>query len=198
MMISSFQATMGRELALRTLSHPGPLGLLRRWRSGKLVAIADIYIPYRLYKITVDDRRAKLTKYYAVDAAAGLLDLYEFTSPPPDGKFVEVETRNFHPVRLGESETKLLVLKKARRSLFARGFFHMVDPVICAEFVRPEFYMPYWAGFYGDGQNVRVTALDAVRHTVEGSKVSEVVKLWLMDQEIESLAGQTSARQDSV
>src|SRR5260370_34413056 len=117
----------------------------------------------------VGDRRAKLTKYYAVDGAAGLLDLYEFTSPPPDGKFFEVETRNSHPVRLGESETKLLVLKTARRSLFARGFFHMVDPVLCAEFVRPEFYMPSSAGFYVDGHTGTVTALDAVRHTVEWS-----------------------------
>src|SRR5215467_6825153 len=163
MTISTIPRTMGYEAALRRLTGTGGVGSFRRWFTGTLRGVAAIYIPYRLYKVTLDGRGIGSVRFYAVDAALGTLDPYEFAMPPEQDAWVRIDTRNFHPVRLNESQTKTIVVEKARRALYARGFFRLANPAITAELIEPEFYLPYWAGFYGDEQNVRVTVLNAVR-----------------------------------
>jgi len=172
---------MGYEAALRTLNTAQGLGIVRRWLTGTLRAIAEIYIPYRLYKVTLDDHRVQNIRYYAVDAVVGTLDPYEFIDAPAD-TWVKVDTRNFHPVRLNESRTKGIVVEKVRRMLYSRGFFRLANPGITAELIEPEFYLPYWAGFYGDEQNISVIVLNAVRQKVEGSKMRHAVQTWLQLQ----------------
>jgi len=181
MTIFSLQPRIGYESALRKLSPSGTLGALRRWVSGPLRAVAGIHIPYRLYKVSVDNRRFHGVRYYAVDAAAGTLDPYEFAIPPGTADYVELETRNFHPVCLDETQTHKMVTEKVRRLLYSRGFFRMANPKITAELLRPEFHIPYWAGFYGDEQNMSVTVLNAVRETVEGKKLRELLQAWLTE-----------------
>src|SRR5215471_15399801 len=112
MTICSLQPRMSYQTALRKLSASGVLGPLRHWMTGPLRGVAGIYIPYRLYKITVDDRRLQSVRFYAVDAAAGTLDPYEFAGPPDAEDCVERETRNCHPVRLDERQTKKIVTEK--------------------------------------------------------------------------------------
>lgn len=165
--------------ALRKLGTADGLGLLRRWLSGSLCGIAEIYLPYRLYKVMLDDRRIQSVRYYAVDATTGTLDPYEFATAPGEDAWIELETRNFHPVRLGESETRKIIVEKVRRLLYSRGFFRLANPNITADLVTPEFYIPYWAGFYGGEQNLSATVLNAVRQTVEGSKMRRAVQTWL-------------------
>jgi hypothetical protein len=182
MIICSLQPAVDRELALRNFSPAGPLGTLRRWRTGKLLGISDIYIPYRLYRVQVEDIRTRSARFLAVDAMSGALDPYEFPEPPLPGKSVEVVTSNSLPVRLAEDETRAFVLEKLRRLLFSNGFFRLAKPVMTAEMMSTTFYIPYWAGFYGGPRNVRVQVLNAVRGTIEGSKVSSLVKAWLLEQ----------------
>jgi hypothetical protein len=181
MTISSLQPRIDYETALRKLSPSGTWGTLRRWVAGPLRGVAAIHIPYRLYKISVDDRRFHSVCHYAVDAAAGTLDPYEFATPPEAADYVELETRNFHPVRLDEMQTHKMVTGKVRRLLYSRGFFRMANPTITAELLRAEFYIPYWAGFYGDERNISLTVLNAVRETVEGKKLRALVQAWLAD-----------------
>lgn len=168
---------MSYEEALRQLS--ARAAGLRRWISGPLRGVAEIYLPYRLYRVTVDDRRLRRVHYYAVDAAAGTLDPYEFTNPPAPDEWMATETRNFYPA-LDEDQTNKMVTEKVRRSLYSRGFFRIINPNITAELIQSEFYIPYWAGFYGDEQNISITVLNAVRCTVEGNKVRRLVKTWLL------------------
>lgn len=172
---------MGYEAALRNLSTSGLRGIVRRCLSGPARAIAEIYIPYRLYKITLNDRRLKSIPFYAVDAATGDLDPYEFAAPPEPHSWMEVETCNAHPVRLEENQTKNIVTEKVRRLMYSRGFFRLASPTITAELVQGEFHIPYWAGFYGDEQNIKVTVLNAVRQTMEGSKLRRLVETWLLE-----------------
>jgi hypothetical protein len=188
MTICSLQSRTGYELALRKLNASGTLGVFHRWLRGPLRGIAEIYLPYRLYKVTLEDRRVRSLRYYAMDAAAGTLDPYEFVTLPKPEAWAEVQTRNLHPVKLEESETRKLTLEKVRRLLFSRGFFQLVNPQISAELVKPEFYIPYWAGFYGNDQNVRVTVMDGVRQTIEGSKVRQLVQAWLLGVSTETPA----------
>jgi hypothetical protein len=180
MMIRSLQSVVDRELAWRSLSPRGPLGILRSWRAGKLLALGDIYIPYRLYQVKLDDHRIRSTRFLAVDAVSGRLDPYEFPESPMPGSCAEVEAKNYLPSRLAEDETHGLILEKVRRLLFSAGFFRLVKPAITAMEVG-EFYIPYWAGFYGELHNVSVLMLNAVRGTIEGSKASNLVKTWLLE-----------------
>ena len=181
MAILSLQRGMSYEEALRKLR--ARAAGLRRWISGPLRGVAEIYLPYRLYRVTVDDSRLRRVRYYAVDAATGKLDPYEFAVPPAPDEWTEVDTRNFHPARLDEGQTNKLVIEKVRRLLYSRGFFRVVNPNIGAELIQSEFYIPYWAGFYGDEQNLSITVLNAVRQTVEGNKVRRLVTTWLLERD---------------
>jgi hypothetical protein len=175
MTICALQNKTSHELALRKLDGSG----VSRWLRGPLRGVAEIYIPYRLYKVTLSDRGVQSSRYYALDAAAGTLDPYEFHTPPEEETLVEVQTRNVHPAKLDENASRSLALEKVRRLLFSRGFFRIVNPQITAELVKPEFHIPYWVGFYGSEQNVKVAVLDGIRQTVEGSKARRIVEAWL-------------------
>ncbi|HEY6969199.1 MAG TPA: hypothetical protein VJA94_08345 [Candidatus Angelobacter sp.] len=166
---------------MRRFTTVGGLEIARRWLTGRFHGIADIYIPYRLYKVTLDDRRIRSVRFYAIDAAVGTLDPYEFARPPQPDSWLRVETGNFHPIRLNEDQTKKFVVEKVRRVLYSRGFFRLANPAISADLIEPEFYLPYWAGFYGDERDVRIIVLNAIRQRVEGSKVRRLVKNWLLE-----------------
>lgn len=182
MQIRSIQSEVTHELAWQRLSSAGASGILRRWMTGRLLGIADIYIPYHLYKVQMDDRRVSTRRLLAVDALSGNLDPFEFAESPMQDRCVHVETRNYLPVQLSEAETHTLALAKFRRLLFSAGFFRLAKPEIAIELIEPALYIPYWAGFYGEEQSVRILALDAVRGTIEGSKVTNSVKAWLLEE----------------
>ena len=65
----------------------------------------------------------------------------------------------------------------------ASWLVNIVNPSIRAELIRPEFYIPYWVGFYGDEHNLSLTVLNAVRRTVEGSKARRLMKAWLSERD---------------
>jgi hypothetical protein len=177
---------MGRDLAWRRLKPSGPAGLLLRWFFGPVNGIAEIYIPYRMYKVVVTDSRVKSTHCIAVDAAAGTLDPYEFPALPEPAAWEDVTSSNAHPAALEESQTRRIAVERTRRLFFSRGFFRLQSPQITAEWIGPEFYIPYWAGFYGDEHNVRIKVLDAVRQTVEGGKVRQLITRWLLQAQAEA------------
>src|SRR5215471_930385 len=97
-------------IALRKLAFPGVGGVLQRWWNGPLRGVADIYIPYRLYSISVEDRRFRRIHYYAQDSASGTLDPYEFAALPESQEWTEIEAPNCHPVKVVESKTRELVI----------------------------------------------------------------------------------------
>jgi hypothetical protein len=175
MLIRSLQSVVEREQALSKFSH--------RWMSGKLLGVADIYIPYRLYKMNLEDRRVRTTRLLAIDAVSGNLDPFEFSETPLQNRYTDMETRNFLPAQLSEPETHAAALAKFRRLLFSAGFFRLAKPVISVELVESVLFIPYWAGFYGQEHSVRVLMLDAIRGTIEGGKITSSVKAWLLEGE---------------
>ena len=186
MTFRSLQRRMGRDLAWRRLKPSGSAGLLLGWFSGPVKGIAEIYIPYRMYKVVVTDSRVKSARCIAVDAAAGTLDPYEFPALPEADAWEEVTSRNVHPAALEESQTRRIAIERTRRLFFSRGFFRLQSPQITAELIGPEFYVPYWAGFYGGQPNVKIKVLDAVRQTVEGGKVRQLITSWLLQAQAEA------------
>ena len=173
MLIRSLQSVVEREQAFSKFS--------RRWMSGKLLGVADIYIPYRLYKINLEDRRVRTARLLAIDAVSGNLDPFEFSESPLQSRCVDMETRNYLPAQLSEPETHAAALAKFHRLLFSAGLFRLAKPVISVELVEAVFFMPYWAGFYGQECSVRVLLQDAIRGTIEGGKITSSVKAWLLE-----------------
>lgn len=182
MLIKSLKSRVNREQALHLLSSSGMSGVLRRWLTGDLVLLADIYIPYRLYKVACEDPKSQSAHFYAIDALSGLLDPYQFSEVPMQSEFVGIETQNLMPPSLDEGRTRELAIEKVRRVIFSRGFFRLAHSRITAELIQPELYIPYWAGFYGSKQDLGIMVLDAVRRTIEGRKVSHAIKAWLLDE----------------
>src|SRR5882672_6358239 len=181
MLIRSLQPAVEREVALRKLSPAGPSGILRHWTTGKFLGLSEIYIPYRLYRVKVEDRGVQSSRLLAVDAVSNTLDPFEFAEPPMKDSCSDIETRNHLPARLAETETRASVIAKARRLLFSAGFFRLAKPAISAELIESEFYVPYWAGFYGEEKSVSVVMLDAIRGTIEGGKATHAVRAWLAE-----------------
>jgi len=184
-MIYSLSATLTRDEAMQILAPPGIPGRVQRWQRGHLRAIASIYIPYRLYKTLIDDRGVQTIRYCAVDAASGTLDPYEFPGQPA---VVEVTTRNALPALVEESQTRELAIEKVRRLLYSAGFFRLMNPTITAELAGQEFYVPYWAGFFDARGDLKIAAVNAVRHSVEGEKVRCLIQEWLIEQPLENSA----------
>lgn len=181
MLIRSLQPAVEREVALRKLSPAGPSGIFRRWTTGKFLGLGEIYIPYRLYRVKVEDHGVQSSRLLAVDAVSNTLDPFEFAELSTKDSCRDIETRNYIPARLSEAETRASVLAKVRRLLFSAGFFRLAKPVLSAELIESEFYIPYWAGFYGEEKNVGVVMLDAIRGTIEGGKATHSVRAWLLE-----------------
>ncbi|HMD47718.1 MAG TPA: hypothetical protein VKG79_01415, partial [Bryobacteraceae bacterium] len=57
-------------------------------------------------------------RVYAINAVAGVLDLFAFSSAPNDGEIVTVQTRNAIPSRLTVDQARTIVIEKVRRIVF--------------------------------------------------------------------------------
>ncbi|HZU34039.1 MAG TPA: hypothetical protein VFB79_23205 [Candidatus Angelobacter sp.] len=182
MLIQRLQSVVSREQAMRKLSPPGAAGFFRHLTTGKLMGMAEIYIPYRLSKILVEDRGEWITRFLAVDLVAGRLDPLELTKQTLQDQSINIETRNHLPVMLSDPEAHSVTLAKTRKLLFSTGLFRLSQPSLFIETVVPEFYVPYWIGFLGQENNVKILAINATRSTLEGSKVAECIQSWLADR----------------
>src|SRR5262249_38542657 len=118
-LIRSLQPKVGVEKAVRIFAPSGPRGLLSRILHGPLLAVADVYLPFRLYQVVVNDEEVSKTSWYAVDAFSGVLDLYEFPRDPAGTSMVEltVEPRNCLSSRIGESDTRQRAVDAVRRKI---------------------------------------------------------------------------------
>jgi hypothetical protein len=182
MTICSLRHEADPTIALRKLASPDIGGLLQRWWSGPLRGVAEIYIPYRLYTVSFEDRRFRRVQHHALDSASGTLDPYQFAALPESQEWTEVEAPNCHPVKVEERRTRELAIETVRRRLFSRGFYRLTAPRFTAELIHPEFYLPYWVGFYGDDRNLSLKVVNALRQTMEGGKVCHLLKAWLMER----------------
>jgi hypothetical protein len=172
-------------------------GLLRaaywRMRSGPMQRIADAYVPFWLYRVRHQIGGATKTRFFALDAVHGTLDLFEFPRVPEESDWLEKETRNRLEPRLAEREAGELLRNKVLRALFQRGFFKLRDFTLEIERVAMEraggdagateqtgeLYLPYWLAFYGRQQAATCRVLDAVRRRIEGAKAASFFQEWL-------------------
>lgn len=146
---------------------------------GRALSIAELYIPFRLFEVTIMNDDKKQTGVFSIDAVQGVLDLYQFPTPPATEDLISVETRNVLPGGLDRSQLRDCLLARVRRVVFARGFFRLREVRFDAQEIAGEIYIPYWICFRGPDGQVRISVLDAVRRSPEGAKARHLIESWL-------------------
>lgn len=174
-LILALRPNMSREQLFRTVLPGGAVGRVRAMVS-PVRGVADVYVPFYLFKVEYENRGRREARELANDAVNGSLDLY---SVDADGaSFVEISTRNVIPAVMGEVDAARALIEKTRRMIFRSGFFSMRDPRISAS-VLSMFYVPYWVVMIGSPSDLRLRVLDAVRGRAEGAKVRTIIRHWL-------------------
>jgi hypothetical protein len=150
-----------------------------RIRSGPLQRIADAYVPFWVYKVRYEIGRARKTRFFALDAVHGALDLFEFPRVPGENELVTIETRNHLVASLQPEAAEELLRMKVLRVLFQQGFFKLRALKVEIERVPLELHLPYWLAFYGSNGAAKCRVMDAVRRRIEGGKATSFFEEWL-------------------
>jgi len=178
--ILSLRPNVTREQAVRALLPESPGGLVRRVLMGRLRAVAAVYLPFRLHQVEIAGDGHTDTRFFALDAMSGALDLYEFENVPGENEMTVVETRNRPDPDLDEERSRKILIDRVRRLLFAEGRFRLRHLSISADQMLQEVHVPYWVGFYGSEDDMRLVVIDAVRRRTEGAKVTKLLEGWLL------------------
>jgi hypothetical protein len=177
--IRSLRPNVTRDEAIHLLRPRGATGLVRSVLSGPLKSVAEGYIPFHLFRVTIVNRGRTETSVLGLDAIRGSLDPYRFDHAPTESETVRVQTRNGVPTQLSLREAEGLLVAKVRRLLYGKGFFRLHAMAISAEPMEDEIHIPYWLGFSGSGNTARLRVLDGVRRRTEGGKVRSIFESWL-------------------
>ena len=176
--IRTLKPNVSQDEALRKFSAVGLGALYRRVRVGPLRRIAGVYVPFFLYRVRYQLGRAPQTRFFAIDAVDGSLDLFEFPRVPGDSQMVVVETRNCLQPALAEKRAEELLSDKVLRVIFQQGFFKLSESKLECTRELIDLHLPYWLAFYGD-ETARCRVMDAVRRRIEGAKASAFFEEWL-------------------
>ena len=177
--IRSVKPNVTRDEAIQQFCGRGLSGMLRNVALGRLHASAELYIPFRLFRVRISNGGVSEEKLVALDAVTGSLDLFQFERIPDGAETISVETRNRPSATLTDAVLTDRVVAKLRRVLYSRGFFKMRDLQLNAVPLPDELHIPYWIGFRGPDGHVRISVIDAVRRRPEGAKVRRLVEEWL-------------------
>ena len=177
--IRTLRPNVSRQEALQAFSAGGFTSLYSRLRSGPLQRIADAYVPFCLYRVRYRLGSALQTRLFALDAVDGSLDLFEFPRAPQADQLVHLETRNHLLPALSSAQAEALLRDKVLRIVFQQGIFKLHRPEFEMTREAPDFYIPYWLGFYGNDGIARCRVMDAVRRRMEGAKAASFFEQWL-------------------
>lgn len=176
--IQTLKPNVTQQEALRTFSGAGLSTLYWRMRTGPLRRIADVYVPYWLYRVQYNLGRAAHSTLFAIDAVNGSLDLFTFPRVPGAADLVSIQTRNGVAPSLQPESAEALLRQKVLRVIFQQGFFKVRELDLKISREPLELHIPYWLGFYGHTV-ARCRVLNAVRRRMEGAKASALFESWL-------------------
>ena len=187
--IQTLKSNVSQSDAFRKFSTPGPAALLRNLRLGPLQRIAEVYVPFHLYRVNYDLAHEHQSRLFAIDAVDGSLDLFEFPSIPDRDTLVQLETRNALPTNLSDNALENLLREKVLRVIFQQGFFKLREANLTVNPIPVDLHLAYWLAFHGRdagaigarvaASTVRCRVLDATRNRIEGAKASALFESWL-------------------
>jgi hypothetical protein len=161
------------------LTTDGIGGLFRYLRLGRFHWLAQVYVPFDVFSLEIFRSGMVETGSIALDAVTGTLDPYSFEHAPTETDCICLETRNALPRLVLAPASQKNAEQHVRRLLYQRGFFRISNLEIKATRQPLGIYVPYWVGFYGCDDEVRLEVIDAVRRKVEGGKVKVLMQQWL-------------------
>jgi hypothetical protein len=176
--IKTLRPKVSQSDALRKFSAAGPAAVLRTVRLGPLQRIAQVYVPFHLYRVDYDLGREHQARLFAIDVVDGSLDLFEFPAAPKPADLSQVETRNALPTNLTDDAAQELLREKVLRVIFQQGFFKLRDAQMTFRREPLDLHLSYWLAFHGK-ENVRCRVLDGTRNKIEGAKASALFESWL-------------------
>jgi hypothetical protein len=176
--IQTLKPKISEPAALRKFSTSGPVALLRTLRLGPLQRLAQVYVPFHLYRVEYHLGREHQSRLFAIDAVEGSLDLFEFPAPPAQDDLVQLESRNILPANLSDAASQEHLREKVLRVIFQQGFFKLRDANLTIERIPLNLHLAYWLAFYGN-DTARCRVLDATRNRIEGAKASALFESWL-------------------
>jgi hypothetical protein len=176
--IATLRANITSQQAMETFTR-GAAGWSRRALLGPLRSIADVYVPFRLYRVGINNGAQTQTSIVGLDAITGLLDLYWFTATPSAGEIRHVDTLNYIPVALHEVAARRIVESRMQRLVFQRRGFFGVRPLHANVEAAGTLHVPYWIGLFGRTERARLVVMDAVGGALEGAKVRRLIYEWL-------------------
>jgi hypothetical protein len=179
--IQSLKPIVTRQEAIHHFTG-GMHGLLARWLRGSARSTADLFIPYRLFRVVVRNHGRQENRLFAIDNVEGVLDLFEFREIPTEGDLLTSTTRNVLPNLLSEARTRNLLLDKVRRLIFLKGFARLLNLQLEATAIPGQIYFPYWICFRGNVKDVSFDVLDAVRRRPEGARLRSMIDRWLRSE----------------
>jgi hypothetical protein len=185
--IRSLKPNVTREEAIRHFSE-GIVNSAANWIRGPVHSLAELYIPFRLFRVKISSAGREQNQTFALDAVRGVLDLYQLPALTDDRQFLSLESRNVLPAALSSCQAEEKLVAKVRRMVFSQGFFRVRDLKIEAIPQGEEICIPYWVCFRGSPDALRLAVFDAVRRRPEGAKVRRLVEEWLRSNEGRSLA----------
>ena len=155
----------------------------KRLRRIRLRSISHVFVPYYLFRVTIATANHRQTALFAEDAVRGTLDPYQFDGGLDTLRLKSIHIRNCLPVALEIDAAWPILADKLRRLVFQAGFWRNRQPHFNTEGEPLTIHVPYWVGFYEDGQFVRLEVLDAVRRCFEGAKARELFESCLADSD---------------
>src|SRR5260370_7995041 len=120
--IRTLKRNVTQEDAVRSFCAPSVSAYYWRMRTGPLQRIAEAYVPFRLYRVRYRVGSAAHTRFFALDAVDGSLDLFEFSGIPAPREFMRVESRNRLATSLTAEPPGAILRAKVLRVLFHHGF----------------------------------------------------------------------------
>lgn len=154
---------------------------LRELRYGRLRLVMDFYVPFRMFRMNLENGKHQRELLMAADTVTGGLDPYQFPEAPSGQEMERVETPRRAPMLLSEAETLKLLEERMKREAFQKGFFKLGELKITGELVS-SFYLPYWVGVYERNERAGLEVIDALRGRFEGAKLREIVTDWFSQQ----------------
>ena len=176
--IQTLKSNVSQSAAMQKFSSVGPAALLSSLRLGPLQRIAQLYVPFHIYRVAYNLGREHQSRLFAIDAVEGSLDLFEFPSLPNPNELVRIETKNALPASLSDSAAEYLLREKVLRVIFQQGFFKFRDANLTIERFPLDLHLSYWLAFHGK-DTARCRVLDATRNRIEGAKASALFESWL-------------------
>jgi hypothetical protein len=191
--IRALRSAVTRDEAIEAFAG-GLAGRARCLTLGPLRSVADVYVPFRLFRVSIERCAASGASpatsvvidraVLGVDAVTGALDFYRFDREPGPGDVVGVESRNGVGAALPDAALHEIAAGRVRRMVYGRRGFLVAGRIhVSVQPIEGDLHVPYWAGFFGRRETARIVVMDAVRRQIEGAKLRRLIGRWLASDE---------------